>query len=106
VLEAESANEAVELLSTRDRAVDLLITDVIMPDTNGLDLARRLTAEHPSMGVLFISGYTSQILDSQGVREGSLELLSKPFAPAELTKRVREILDKQPQHQPILGDPT
>ncbi len=95
VLEAESASAALELLSASRRPVDLLISDVVMPDMNGRDLAERLTHEQPAMRILFISGYTSQILDGQGVREEDPELLPKPFSPADLTKRVREILDKK-----------
>lgn len=96
VLEADSADAALEMLSAGPRQVDLLITDVIMPDMNGRDLAERMRRECPGLRVLFISGYTSQILDSHGVPEESLELLPKPFAPADLTKRVREILDYAP----------
>lgn len=94
VLEAERAAEAMALASASGRPVDLLITDVIMPDMNGRDLAEHLIREHPALRVLFISGYTSQILDDHGVRQESPELLSKPFKPADLAKRVRQLLDK------------
>lgn len=92
VLEAANAKDAIELCQKENGAIDLLVTDVIMPDMNGRELAEKLVAEYPSIRVLFISGYTDDAL----VRVGGLAnvvLLEKPFTPDSLVRRAREVLD-------------
>ncbi|HXV61979.1 MAG TPA: PAS domain S-box protein [Vicinamibacteria bacterium] len=93
VLEAGSAAEAEVLIATSTRPVDLLVTDVVMPDVNGRELAQRLCLANPRLKVLFFSGYASRILDSQGIKQPGLSFLPKPFTPMALARRVREILD-------------
>jgi CheY-like chemotaxis protein/two-component sensor histidine kinase len=92
VLEADSARAAEDLVSKLDRHLDLLITDVVMPEVNGHELARRLTARLEDLRVLLISGYSAPP-DSRGLGERRLEFLQKPFAPSALLRRVRQILD-------------
>lgn len=92
VLETSSAKEAIELCRKEHGAIDLLVTDVIMPDMNGRELAEKLVAQYPAIKVLFISGYTDDAL----VRVGGLTnvvLLEKPFTPDALVRRAREVLD-------------
>jgi len=94
VLEAEDAQAALDL--ARGSAVDLLLTDVIMPRMNGRELADRFRALHPSAAVLFMSGYTDEVIDRAGVLEAGLRLLQKPFELGELAAAVRQALDQRP----------
>jgi two-component system cell cycle sensor histidine kinase/response regulator CckA len=103
VLDAASAAEAVELASgVRDR-LDLLIVDVVLPDSSGLELAECLRESRPRLPVLYISGY----LEEQAIGEGSQaegEFLSKPFTMEEFAHRVRRILDRQHRKRILLVD--
>jgi FixJ family two-component response regulator len=72
----------------------LLLTDVIMPGMSGRDLAKHLTALHPYLRVLYMSGYTDNVIGENGILEEGLCFLQKPFAPQALTQRVRETLDR------------
>ncbi len=65
-----------------------------MPEMNGRELALRLATRNTHMRILFISGYASEILHSEGIGQGDLEFLRKPFGRSELLHRVREVLDK------------
>lgn len=97
VTTASDGAEALELVEVaRDFPVDLLVTDVVMPRTGGLELAARLRRAHPELPVLFVSGYAeSSPLPSDGLelarRDGFLQ---KPFTRAALATRVREVLDR------------
>jgi CheY-like chemotaxis protein len=88
VLAAASGQEALELAAAHLDPVDLLLTDVVMPGMNGRQLAERLAASHPSLPVLYLSGYTDEILGPQGVLAPGLDLLHKPFTTAELLAAV------------------
>ncbi len=75
-------------------AFDLLVTDVVMPGMSGKQLATQITAEFPSVWVLFISGYTENTIVHRGVLEDGVEFLAKPFSLADVRARVREVLDR------------
>jgi PAS domain S-box-containing protein len=77
--------------SSRD-AIDLLLTDVLMPQMSGIALAERMLRVHPKMKVLYMSGYSDEILQQQGM-EASAALIPKPFTPAGLLDRVRAVLE-------------
>jgi len=85
---AASGQEAIDLAASHLDPIDLLLTDVVMPGMNGRQLAERLAAAHPSMPVLYLSGYTDDILGPQGVLASGVELLHKPFTTAELLEVV------------------
>ena len=87
-----SALAAVEKLGERVR---MLVTDVVMPGMNGRTLADRLRARDPDLRVLFTSGYTQDAIVHDGVLEPGIDLLSKPYAPEDLVRRVRELLDRE-----------
>ncbi|HSN89670.1 MAG TPA: ATP-binding protein [Anaeromyxobacteraceae bacterium] len=87
-LSAASGREAIDLADSHLDPIDLLLTDVVMPGMNGRQLAERLAAGHPSMPVLYLSGYTDDILGPQGVLAPGVELLHKPFTTAELLEVV------------------
>jgi two-component system cell cycle sensor histidine kinase/response regulator CckA len=94
VQEAANGLEALSTFAASDRPIDLLVTDVIMPGMGGVELARRLTAGHPGLRVVFVSGYAGEALGTQGELAEGIHLVRKPFSPAELLamiERVREV---------------
>ena len=92
VLAAESATQALKLAATQSRPIDLLVSDVIMPDMNGRKLADALVARCPNIRTLFMSGYTSGVIAHHGVLDADVQFLEKPFSRAKLLARVREVL--------------
>jgi PAS domain S-box-containing protein len=93
VLEAESGPAALRLLGQHEQRLDLLITDVIMPDMNGPELASRLVGERPGLKVLYISGYTDNVVVDQGLGTAPTAILQKPFTPSEFAHKIRTVLD-------------
>jgi PAS domain S-box-containing protein len=89
VIEARTPMEALDKMPD----FELLLTDVIMPQMSGAELARRLLADRPTLKVLFMSGYTDDHLSAHGVESASVSYLQKPFSPADLSKKVREVLE-------------
>src|SRR5262249_5886835 len=73
--------------------IDLLLTDVIMPQMNGRDLAERLVEDRPAMKVLFMSGYTDSVMMDRGILPPGVTLLGKPFTLTCLVDKVRQVLD-------------
>lgn len=82
-------------LAERAREFDLLVTDVVMPTVDGRRLADGLRVHHPALSVLFVSGYAADDALRRGVSTDRLAFLQKPFTPEDLTRRVREILDRR-----------
>ncbi len=93
VLEAASGGEAVALSDGHSKPIDLLLTDVVMPEMSGSVLAEKLIGDRPDMAVLFMSGYAEEALGPGGVAGKSIHFLAKPFRPADLAAKVREVLD-------------
>ena len=91
---AGSGKEALKIAAENGTTYDLLLTDVVMPGMSGNELAMKLQEKLPQLKVLYMSGYTSDEVMRQGIKEGEIELLQKPFTPAVLTARVRKILDR------------
>jgi PAS domain S-box-containing protein len=94
VIAAPDGQAALDMGAAHDGRIDLLLTDVIMPGLNGRELANRFATIHPETRVLFMSGYAGEALSAQGVLDSSVAFLAKPFVPAELARKVREILDE------------
>jgi PAS domain S-box-containing protein len=93
IIEAASPEDA-ERICENDRAeTHLLLTDVIMPGMSGRELAKRLTARLPRLRVLYMSGYTYNIIAHGGTLEAGVAFLQKPFTPSALVEKVREVLD-------------
>lgn len=92
VIEASLPSECLALASAADTP-HLLLTDVIMPEMNGKELYRKLHAIHPDCSVLYMSGYTDDVIDSHGGLEQGINYLKKPFTIHNLTRKVREVLD-------------
>ena len=76
--------------------IHLLLTDVVMPGTSGRELAKRISAKRRGIRVLFMSGYTDNVITSGGMLEEGLAFLQKPFSPAALVQKVREVLSQTP----------
>ena len=93
VLEVTRGAEAISLYLNSPQSIDLLLTDVVMPETSGKEIAERLTECRPKLKVLFMSGYTDEAIVHHGVLDSNVEFLQKPFTPSDLTRKVREVLD-------------
>jgi CheY-like chemotaxis protein len=93
VLTAASPFEALQIAGTNNGAINLLITDVIMPGESGVKLAERITRAWPEEKVLFISGYPADEISVHGVLKEGIFFLPKPFSKEVLAKKVREVLD-------------
>jgi nitrogen-specific signal transduction histidine kinase/CheY-like chemotaxis protein len=92
VLEAASGAEALRLLGEQSAGIDLLLTDIVMPQMSGLDLAREVQAAHPEIKVLFMSGYTDTSVTSQGMITADTPFIQKPFTARALRTKVQEAL--------------
>jgi CheY-like chemotaxis protein len=89
---ASSAAEALQILAGAERVVDLLLTDLVMPNMNGVELARRAREQIPHLKVLFTTGYTEAALPEPGSGPGRTGVLLKPFGSQALLRKVREML--------------
>jgi len=92
VLEAADGTAALEEAANYSGPIHLLLTDVIMPDMTGRDVAERLTPVRPAMKVLYISGYSGEVIADRGVLKANVAYLPKPFTPAALVSKVRQVL--------------
>jgi CheY-like chemotaxis protein len=92
VLSAGSGHDALHAAHATAHAIDLLLTDVMMPGMNGCQLAEILLARHPSLRVLFMSGYAENVLATNVGLVPGAAFLSKPFKPKALVTKVREAL--------------
>jgi two-component system, cell cycle sensor histidine kinase and response regulator CckA len=93
VIEARHGADALRQLAMDSTAVDLLISDVVMPEMGGRELGRRLSTLRPSLPVLYISGYTGEDVIQRGLLDAGAPFQQKPFAPEGLARKVREMLD-------------
>jgi PAS domain S-box-containing protein len=93
-LGASTPGEALALAEEYDGKIHLLITDVVMPEMNGRELAERLQAIHPALKVLFMSGYTANVIAHRGVLDKGVNFIQKPFSKKDLVVKVRDVLEK------------
>ncbi|MBU4318011.1 MAG: response regulator [Proteobacteria bacterium] len=93
VLTARTPGEAMGLAKEHAGELDLLITDVVMPEMNGRDLAERLQALYPDIKTLFMSGYTANVVADRGVLAKGVNFIQKPFLRKDLAAKVRAVLD-------------
>jgi PAS domain S-box-containing protein len=96
VLEAENGREALRVARQYPGPIDLVITDVVMPELGGVELVEALASERPEAGILVMSGYLDPDNASEAIREAGLPFLPKPFGPENLGKAVRAVLDRRP----------
>ncbi len=93
VIEAVDGREALDRFMEHQTEIDILATDVIMPGMNGRILYEKIRKTHPGMKVLFMSGYTKDIIVERGILDDEFSVLTKPVTPQKLLGKIREILD-------------
>jgi len=93
VIEAATGSEALDIAARRDQPFDLLVTDLVMPQVGGTEVARRMRGRQPGLRILFVSGYTDNPAFRQEVLAERTAFLPKPFTPHQLAMKVREVLD-------------
>jgi DNA-binding response OmpR family regulator len=94
VLEAPNGNEALEVSRHYSGSIDLLVTDVIMPEMSGRVLAELLSGERPGLKVLFMSGYTDEVIHRHGQLDANSAFVSKPVTMHALLLKIRELIGK------------
>ncbi|HKT61232.1 MAG TPA: PAS domain S-box protein [Gemmatimonadales bacterium] len=95
VVEARHGRDALRILDEGGRKIDLVITDLVMPEMGGREMVERVRAHHPAMKVLFMSGYSERAVTSDGSMPPGTGFVEKPFTVEQLIRRTREILDGQ-----------
>jgi two-component system, cell cycle sensor histidine kinase and response regulator CckA len=94
LLQAENGSAALQLADTYSPPIHLLLTDVIMPDMNGRVLAERLLQTRSDLKILFMSGYTHEVIARHQILEPGVAFIQKPFSAAALARQVRALLDE------------
>ena len=97
VLAAATPSEALETASAAQAGIDLLITDVVMPEMNGRDLSEKLRTLCPNLKILFMSGYSSDVIAHNDVLAADIHFIQKPFTKQSLAAKVREVLEQAKQ---------
>ncbi|MDQ6654632.1 MAG: ATP-binding protein [Verrucomicrobiota bacterium] len=95
VICAADGHEAIQRAAEFDGDIHLLVTDVVMPQMNGPELAEKLLETRPGMRVLFVSGYSDNDISDHGVIDSRIDLLPKPFTPERLARKVREVIEER-----------
>jgi signal transduction histidine kinase/ActR/RegA family two-component response regulator len=95
VLTARSGDEAMEVASTCARPIDLLLTDVAMPEMNGDELGRRMRSINPALRIVYMTGYSGTMLLARGASVPATRLIEKPFSSSDLLHRVRHVLEER-----------
>lgn len=93
VLAAENGHEALDILSSNPNKIDLLLTDVVMPEMNGKDLYLRANEKFPHLKVIYMSGYTDDVIVHHGVLDEGIAFIQKPFSVKTLSSKIREVLE-------------
>jgi CheY-like chemotaxis protein len=96
VIEASSGAQALQVAATEPEVIDILVTDVVMPGMGGRELAVQLTRVRPNLRVLYMSGYTDDTVQRNGVLEAEVAFVAKPFNAESLALTLRETLDRLP----------
>ncbi|MEJ2543517.1 MAG: response regulator [Calditrichaceae bacterium] len=95
VLEAKDGIEALKVLKNKSKEIDLIISDVVMPDMGGQELSEEVNKQYPDMKIIMMSGYTDSQIIRTGAESQSVNFIYKPFSIKTISKKVREILDRQ-----------
>ncbi|MEM7035259.1 MAG: PAS domain S-box protein, partial [Chloroflexota bacterium] len=93
VLDAQNGQVALQLMTSYEGQVHLLLTDVVMPNMSGKTLAQQLSLSYPQLKVLYMSGYTDDAISNRGLEQTKIALLQKPFTSKDLAQKVRQVLD-------------
>jgi len=92
VITAGNKDDALRIVEETDEEIDLLLTDVVMPDMDGKELSERILAIRPGLKCLYMSGYSDDVIARQGILEEGVKFVSKPFTVKQLAAKVREAL--------------
>ena len=95
VLTAATPGDAIDAARKQIEKIDLLMTDVVMPEMNGRDLAGKLLSLYPDLKWLFMSGYTENAIAHHGVLDEGVNFIQKPFSKQDLAVKVRKVLDEK-----------
>jgi CheY-like chemotaxis protein len=93
VVAAASPGEAIRLAQEHQGRIDLLMTDVVMPEMNGRELAGNLLSNYPNLKILFMSGYTANVIAHHGVLDEGVHFIQKPFSKNDFGRKLREALN-------------
>jgi CheY-like chemotaxis protein len=94
VVAADMPGEAIRMANEHHGDIHLLISDVVMPEMNGRELAKKILSAHPHLKCLFMSGYTANVIAHRGILEEGVHFIQKPFSKEDLTDKVRKVLDQ------------
>ncbi|MFO7986456.1 MAG: response regulator [Desulfatiglandaceae bacterium] len=95
VLSTQSPDKALNMVREHTEKIHLLITDVVLPEMSGKELAEKITGLRPDIKVLFMSGYTADIIGRHGVLDEGVSFIEKPFSLGRLARRVREAIESE-----------
>src|SRR5918994_4278420 len=94
VLEADGAEEALDVFRISQRPIDLVLLDVLMPETDGVELARQILTHRPGQRILFMSAHPAEVLSEHGLQDLDVSFLAKPYTMDELLTKVRQAMDR------------
>ena len=94
VLTASCGEDALSISRRKDEPIDLLLTDIVMPEVSGLELADRFSEERPGVPILFMTGYSEEAVEGKGISGGNRGWISKPFTLEEIVMRARRSLSR------------
>jgi DNA-binding NtrC family response regulator len=102
VLEADGAEEALDVFRISQQPIDLVLLDVVMPETDGAELAKQILTHRPGQRILFMSAHPAEVLAEHGLHDLDVSFLAKPYTMDELLSQVRQAMDRQlpPQARP------
>jgi CheY-like chemotaxis protein len=102
VLEADGAEEALDVFRISQQPIDLVLLDVVMPETDGAELAKQILTHRPGQRILFMSAHPAEVLAEHGLHDLDVSFLAKPYTMDELLSKVRQAMDRQlpPQTRP------
>lgn len=95
VLAPKTPSQALTLVEKEDVPIDLLLTDVVMPEMNGVELWDKISASRPGLKVLFMSGYTPDVIAHRGILKEGLHFIQKPFSMRDIARKIREIMEME-----------
>ena len=99
VLEADGAEEALDVFRISQQPIDLVLLDVVMPETDGVELAEQILAHRPGQRIIFMSAYPAEVLAEHGLQDLEVLFLAKPYTVEELREKVRQAMDRPPSPQ-------
>jgi DNA-binding response OmpR family regulator len=105
VLEADGAEEALDVFRISQGPIDLVLLDVVMPETDGVELAQQFLAHRPGQRILFMSAHPAEVLAEHGLENLDVLFLAKPYTMEELLSKVRQAMDREesPETNPLVS---